>query len=697
MNAVIKPSPAPPSSMELAYNQPRKLWEFKTKHIFFDRARRENMERVGFILEEKTGIWVTPEPAVASRLKKYASPEQQHLMQRQIEWLARHKERTTIQTVANPPAKTFQNLEIKSDFYLGAPEDTKKPVPDTTLKAFRNKTREEVTAARAASMAISSDFAVPAPEGLEYLPFQRAGVEFAVGKKNVLFGDDMGLGKTLQAIGTMNCHLQNLADRGTKPRVKALIVAPRIALIGWTRELRKWLIHEHGIGIVRPKMVGGKGPDGKRKYTQIYELPDADVMVMNYENLKKYKSKLDKVGFTFIVYDEAHALKNPKTDRTRAAFGYWDQKARRRIPAIPSQHRLFMTGTPILGRPLELWPILNACDVPEAKDWRKYTERYCDGHTEVIKLWDNTLKRRVEKEIWNADGASHVDELNLILRSSIMIRRLKKDVLTMLPERSYEVMEVPNDDGEFNETLRMEEEQLARHLAVIREMEHASLRFKSSGDMQSYRRAIQSIDNAKEKFCLEEMSKVRHATAVAKLPYVIEHIQNTLEGTDNSILVFAHHRDVIEAIVAGIKEVGVEPAVILGGMTDAVRQRAMDDIQEHRKRILVGSITACNSAVTLTEANIEIFAEQDWTPGIMRQAEDRAYRYGQKNTVLIQHLVVAGSFDAYMAKNNVGKDILIESILDTLVDVDAIIKESRLAIETADEKLEKITVSSMEF
>ncbi|MGI4796803.1 MAG: C-terminal helicase domain-containing protein, partial [Janthinobacterium lividum] len=158
-----------------------------------------------------------------------------------------------------------------------------------------------------------------------------------------------------------------------------------------------------------------------------------------------------------------------------------------------------------------------------------------------------------------------------------------------------------------------------------------------------------------------------------------------LDGSEESILVMAHHSDVIAGIVSGLVAVGHEAAVITGSTSDEDRQRAQDDIQGCRKRVFVGSMRACGVAITLTAASTVVFAEQDWTPGIMSQAEDRAHRIGQEGSVLVQHLVVDGSFDATMAKAVSAKGNVIAAALDAEEDEDALLVQEASDAEAADE------------
>jgi len=183
-----------------------------------------------------------------------------------------------------------------------------------------------------ASRAVSSNVRVPAPDGLYYLPYQLAGIEYALGKPGVLLADAMGLGKTIQAVGVIN------ADATIR---RVLVICPASLKVNWARELTKWLVRPMSIG------VAGSG----------VEFPHAaDVVIINYDILTKYRSQIDRIKWDLLVADEAHLVKNPKARRTEALFGKNGRNA------IRAARRLFMTGTPIVNRPIELWNIVQSLD-----------------------------------------------------------------------------------------------------------------------------------------------------------------------------------------------------------------------------------------------------------------------------------------------------------------------------------------------
>ena len=127
-------------------------------------------------------------------------------------------------------------------------------------------------------------------------------------------------------------------------------------------------------------------------------------------------------------------------------------------------------------------------------------------------------------------------------------------------------------------------------------------------------------------------------------------------------MLFAHHHDVIEQIIAPFGDAAVK---LTGEDTAVERQAAVDRFQtDPGCTLFVGSITAAGLGLTLTASSHVVFAELDWVPGNMRQAEDRCHRIGQRDSVLVQYIVMEGSLDAQIAQQLVEKEEIIEQALD---------------------------------
>lgn len=469
------------------------------------------------------------------------------------------------------------------------------------------------------SQAVTLTALLSPPDGLNYLPFQKAGIEWMKGRENVLLADEMGLGKTIQVIGLIG------ADAAIK---RVLIVCPASLKFNWKNELMTWRPQSMSINVIDP-------------WSQW--LP-TDVVIINYEQVEKHRKEIDATPWDLLVCDESHYLKNSKAKRTQVVVGYWHADPTQRILPIKAKQRIFLTGTPVLNRPKELWTTVRALDRKRlGGDWMAFHTRYCAGYKDRFG--------------WQIDGASNLEELNERLRSSIMLRRKKADVLPELPPKRRQVILLEPVTNGAKEALEAEKElgEVTTRIEAMRaEVEALS---KDQAD-QKYKEAVQKLASY-EAVAFSETSQIRKRTALAKLPMARDHLLNVLEA-EQKIVVFCHHHDVIDQLVEWLSDYGV--VTFDGRVADmAKRQAAVDAFQTDPKvRVIIGSIGAMGSGWTLHAASYVAFAELDWVPGNLNQAEDRLHRIGQKESILVQHLMLNGSFDAKMVKAVTNKQKVIE-------------------------------------
>ena len=489
-------------------------------------------------------------------------------------------------------------------------------------------------AAVEASRATDMNILIPGPAGLSYLGYQRAGIGFALecfkSGRGCLLGDEMGLGKTIQAIGCIN------AEASIQ---RVLVLCPASLKLNWARELSRWL--------VRPLSVGVAGPK---------DFPDTQVVILNYDNVEKWNSKL-AVGWDLLVVDEAHFLKNPEAKRTQAVLG---NKSR---AGIPAKRRVVMTGTPIVNRPIELFTLLNALDPAQWSNRFGYAKRYCGAVQKEIPVRGKFGGQREWRKVWDFSGSSNLEELQRKLRETIMVRRLKSEVLKDLPAKRRQVIEVPVDERTAH-LVRREEELEETIINLQAQVALAAV----CGTADEYAAAVDRLREG-ETVAFEGMSKLAEAIEVAKVPVVLEHIAAIREeDPDRKLIVFCGHLEVVRQLQAALPG----SVVITGEVPVVKRQANVDRFQNDAGcREIIGTIPAMGVGLTLTASSHVIFSALDWVPGNMSQAEDRAHRIGQKDSVLVQHLVLEGSLDAYKASTIVEKQDVIDRALDQGLQVDA--------------------------
>jgi SWI/SNF-related matrix-associated actin-dependent regulator 1 of chromatin subfamily A len=431
----------------------------------------------------------------------------------------------------------------------------------------------------------------------------------------VLLADALGLGKTIQAIGVINAV----------PSIQSvLIICPASLKLNWCRELEKWLVRPRTIGIVNGSF------------------PAVDIIILNYEQVAKYRSIIDSREWHMLCVDETHYLKNPKAQRTHAVFGSRD------MTAIKAHRQLYLSGTPLLNRPSELWTLVHALD-PEGlgRNWRYFHNRYCGPS----RGWQGRTDYK---------GASHLDELQARLRASIMVRRMKEDVLKELPAKRRQVITLQPRSVTERDAIAIESRVVAEQDAKVAALRSEVERLSQDRASQAYIDAVAALRKG-EAVAFTETSRVRHEVALSKVPQVIEHIVNCLES-DEKLVVFTHHHDVTDQIAAALGEFGVLQAD--GRDSNEARQAAVDAFQRNAsKRVIVCGMQSMAEGHTLTASSHVVFAELDWTPGKLAQAEDRLHRIGQHDSVLVQHIVLDGSLDGRMAELIVEKmQVITEAI-----------------------------------
>jgi SWI/SNF-related matrix-associated actin-dependent regulator 1 of chromatin subfamily A len=477
---------------------------------------------------------------------------------------------------------------------------------------------------------------VPSPDGLEYLPYQRAGIRYTLQRDSTLIGDEMGLGKTIQGIGVVNA----LPDTR-----RVLVLCPASLRLNWQREAEKWLVKNWHVQVIEQRH-GALKNSAKRL-----------MVVVNYDRLGGKRgaalhAALSQITWDVIIGDEIHYCKNATAQRTKAVFGTWKRAALDTKGLIHSAKKLlFLTGTPITNRPVELFPILRALD-PQGlgANFFHFAKRFCDA-------------KRGFDGYWDFKGASNLDEMQEILRRRVMVRRLKKEVLKELPPKRRQVMEfAPNGAAS---AIKAEHDKYRQYEQQIQELKEAAETAKAIEDEEAFRELMHKLREAQQ-IAFEEMARERQRVACLKIPHVIEHVNAFLEQSESKLLVFAHHKAVVKGIEEGLEAAGTKYVTVTGDTPMRRRQENVDTFQNDPEvRVFIGNIQAAGVGLTLTAADTVVFAELDWVPANMLQAEDRTHRIGQTVSVLIQYLVFAGSLDAKMAKTLASKMKVIEDALDT--------------------------------
>ena len=448
--------------------------------------------------------------------------------------------------------------------------------------------------------------------------FQKDGIKFGIERKGrILLADEMGVGKTVQAIGIALMY---------KEEWPVLIICPSSLKFVWRDEILKWI----------PNINDDKINIQIFKSSKDYFKCGVKIYIMSYDLTVKLEDKITEKNFKFIIADEAHYMKSPDAKRTKCL-----------MPIIKRSKRVILiTGTPILAKPVELYPLLTMLRPDLFHNFKEFGNRYCDP------------KRNFFGMDWT--GSSNPKELNYILRH-IMIRRLKKEVMNQLPPKKRQKVEIQTDQKVIKQiqAINLSSEKI---IEKINELNNSQINPNPANYVNP-----EKPENDNENL-LNLFNKVYNLSAEAKISGVKEYIHYLIDNKCK-FLIFAHHMKMLDGIEEEVKKLKVDYIRIDGKVKLEKRQEYVYKYQ-HDETCLVAilSITACYTGITLTAASTVVFSELHMTPAVMIQAEDRAHRIGQEHEcVNIHYLYGPDTIDEVLFRMLNQKQNIFSNTLDNMV------------------------------
>ena len=354
---------------------------------------------------------------------------------------------------------------------------------------------------------------------------------------------------------------------------KILIICPASLKINWQREIENYTDRSVFIS------------EGKK-----FSL-EHDFVIVNYDILKNFhdtkdksKSLLNQGNFDLVILDEAHMVSNAQAQRTKLINHY-----AKNIKIV-----WLLTGTPMTSRPMNYYNLLYLIESPVAQNWMAYAIRYCQGY-------QFTAGKR---KVWNVTGASNLEELR-DRTSKQILRRLKEDVLD-LPDKIITPVYLRLQSKEYEELMG----------------EYYDWYDKNPDESSSL--TVQ----------FSKLMKVRKVIANEKVKQTIEFAENIMDQ-GKKVIIFTNFTDTLQSIY---QHFGKQAVYLDGSCSNSVRQQAVDLFQNDDKvKVFVGNLKAAGVGLTLTAAEVVIINDLSFVPAEHAQAEDRAYRYGQKSNVLVYY------------------------------------------------------------
>lgn len=412
-------------------------------------------------------------------------------------------------------------------------------------------------------------------------------------KGKALLADDMGLGKTHQGVAIALYYMME---------GRVLIVCPSYLRFHWEHALTE---------------IGGIPPKDVLVIKKTEEKPICLFNIISYDMLPRDKCEVKKNKFSMLICDESHYVKNRKAKRTKAMMNI--AKYCKRI--------LFMTGTPALNRPIELFSQMHMIRPAFAKYSTHFAKRYCDG-----KMTDYGYDDR---------GHSCDEELHWLLKKVYMVRRLKRDVLN-LPKKTRHTVILEINEGLLTDI----RDGFAKWKKMNREL------------MLIQDTAIKNKKNHERKALVSELFRM---TALAKVEAMQRWVKDLIEQ-DKPFLFFGYHMNTLDMMEDACR--GTSYIRIDGSTPSEKRQQSVLKFQRGDAKIALLSIMAAGTGITMTAASIVVFGELFWVPGVMIQAEDRVHRLSQKHPVDIYHLLGKDTLDDHIYKNLISKLKTLDALVD---------------------------------
>ncbi len=327
-------------------------------------------------------------------------------------------------------------------------------------------------------------------------------------------------------------------------------------------------------------------PDGRLRVHVIkgltsQPLPEADIYLIHYLLLRGWKDVLPEAGFKTAIFDEIQELRRNGTGKYSAAS----------LLSESCENVIGLSGTPIYNQGGEIWNVVNILDFHFLGDWESFSREWCYGYNRAMVAKPELLGEHLRRE-------------------GLMLRRLKSDVLGELAPKRRLVQEIDWDDQVYRELMKP----VADQLKILRATDDPS------------KCAI--IEDA---ICQQQ----RQATGVAKAPFVAAFVRALLDGGEK-VLLMAHHHAVMDIYRKELKT--YHPGFITGRETDAQKDAASAAFMSGKTDLLCISLRSA-SGLNLQRATCVVFGELDWSPAVHSQAEDRAHRIGQKDSLLCYYLV----------------------------------------------------------
>ena len=470
---------------------------------------------------------------------------------------------------------------------------------------------------RMAQLTGQREQAAPPELQAELRPYQRRGLAWLADLCSLGVGgclaDDMGLGKTIQVLA-LHAHLGQAPRPGHNSRpsqAPTLVVCPTSLIGNWEREAARFL--------PATKVRIYHGPNRTLKGIEPGEL-----VLTSYGVVRGDAERLAATEWGLVVADEAQQAKNPRSSTARA------------LRQISARTRIALTGTPVENRLSELWSIF---------DWA------VPGLLGPLATFNRTTAVPIER-----DGDPTATRRLTSLLAPFLLRRHKTDpgIAPELPAKIERDLTVPLSPEQATLYRATVEETLAQ----IKQTEGIQRR----GMVLALLTRLKQITNHPAQFLGESASEPGSGSGSGLGPSrslregrsgkldALEELLGVLATNDESTLIFTQYVQMGNLLLEHLANIGVDAALLHGGLSRQARQHMVDDFQAGELKVLVLSLKAGGTGLNLTAATNVVHYDRWWNPAVEDQATDRAYRIGQNKTVTVHRLMTQGTVEDRVAE-----------------------------------------------
>ena len=444
--------------------------------------------------------------------------------------------------------------------------------------------------------------------------YQKIGAGFICAGRNVIIADQPGLGKTIQSLSATK--IRNAQ--------KILIFAPKSAKKTWKDEIKKWLDEDSVV------VVGGSPAERQKQWES-----DSKYYVVNYHLLLRDSNFMRKINWDFVIADEATDISNPDAKITKA------------LKKLKAKHKVALTGTPISNTIKDIWSIMDWVQKGLLGTFGEFQKEYCikDKYGSII-------------------GYKNLEKLKTKIEP-YFLRRLKSEVLTELPPKTYE-----NIYSEFSP------EELRLYVAIQEEIMEDLVKLKMT-DRRYLSKALVKMLRLKQMTGSSEI--INGERISSKLEDLKELLKIILSGDDKAII-FTQFKTMADILMRELSE--YNPLLIAGGVSEKERGENQDTFTDDSKHKLLIMTSAGSRSLNLQRASYVIHYDLPWSISQTEQREDRAHRNGQKQNVTIYRMMVRNTVDEYNlgilnSKQGVSDELLDEGH-DKIEDSDITITEDKI-------------------